>query len=45
MAFLEETARQLVRFEKVWVNLESTATMAWRRPKAFEQAMATLIRG
>lgn len=45
MAFLEETAWQLVRFENVWVNLESTATMAWRRPKAFEEAMATLIRG
>lgn len=45
MAFLEETAWQLARFENVWVNLESTATMARRRPKAFEHAMAALIRG
>jgi uncharacterized protein len=45
MAFLEETAWQLARFDNVWVNLESTATMATRRPKAFEHALATLIRG
>jgi predicted TIM-barrel fold metal-dependent hydrolase len=45
MAFLEETAWQLARFENVWVNLETTASKARRRPKAFEHAMATLIRG
>jgi predicted TIM-barrel fold metal-dependent hydrolase len=45
MAFLEETAWQLARFDNIWVNLETTATMAQRRPKAFEHAMASLIRG
>jgi len=45
MAFIEETAWQLARFDNVWVNLESTATMATRRPKAFEHALASLIRG
>jgi predicted TIM-barrel fold metal-dependent hydrolase len=43
MAFLEETAWQLARFNNVWVNLEVTATMATNRPLAFERAMAALV--
>jgi uncharacterized protein len=43
MAFLEETAWQIARFPNVWVNLESTATMLTTRPRAFEQALATLL--
>ncbi len=43
MAFLEESAWQVARFPNVWINLESTATMLTTRPRAFEQALATLL--
>ncbi|MEA2523019.1 MAG: uncharacterized protein QOF73_246 [Thermomicrobiales bacterium] len=43
MAFTEETAWQLARFENVWVNLEVTATMLTNRPRSFARAMAGLI--
>jgi predicted TIM-barrel fold metal-dependent hydrolase len=42
MAFLEETAWQVARFENVYVNLEITTGLAAMRPKAFAQAMAAL---
>lgn len=42
MAFLDETAWQVARFDNVWINLESTATMLTTKPRAFEQAIATL---
>jgi uncharacterized protein len=45
IAFLEETAWQLARFDNVYVNLETTATLATTRPLAFAHALATLIRG
>jgi predicted TIM-barrel fold metal-dependent hydrolase len=43
MAFLEETAWQLARFENVYVNLEITSALASSRPGAFLHAMASLI--
>jgi predicted TIM-barrel fold metal-dependent hydrolase len=43
MAFLEETAWQLARFQNVYVNLEITTSLLARRPKAFHQAMASLM--
>jgi predicted TIM-barrel fold metal-dependent hydrolase len=43
MAFLEETAWQVARFNNVWINLESTATMLTTRPRAFEQVLATFV--
>ena len=45
IAFLEETAWQLARFDNVYVNLETTATLATTRPLAFAHALASLIRG
>ena len=42
ISFLEETAWQIQRFPNVYVNLETTATLATIRPGAFELAMATL---
>jgi predicted TIM-barrel fold metal-dependent hydrolase len=42
MAFLEETAWQVARFNNVWINLESTATMLTTKPRSFELVMATL---
>ncbi|MDV6271019.1 amidohydrolase family protein [Rhodococcus globerulus] len=41
MGFLDETAWQVARFDNVWINLESTATMLTTKPRAFEQALAT----
>lgn len=43
MAFLEETAWQLARFPNVYVNLEITTSLLSRRPKAFHQAMTSLM--
>ncbi len=43
MAFLEETAWQLARFDNVYVNLEITSALAASRPAAFLHAMAALI--
>jgi uncharacterized protein len=43
MAFLEESAWQLARFENVYVNLEITSSLLGRRPLAFGKAMATLL--
>lgn len=43
MAFLEETAWQLARFENVWINLEVTTALIPTKPRAFEQAMAILL--
>jgi hypothetical protein len=45
IAFLDETAWQLARFSNVYVNLETTATLATTRPLAFAHALASLIRG
>ncbi len=45
IASLEETAWQLARFDNVYVNLETTATLATTRPLAFAHALASLIRG
>lgn len=42
MAFLEESAWQMARFDNVWINLESTVTMLTTKPRSFEQAFATL---
>nr|WP_271209106.1 amidohydrolase family protein [Rhodococcus wratislaviensis]GLK33559.1 amidohydrolase [Rhodococcus wratislaviensis] len=41
MGFLDETAWQVARFENVWINLESTATMLTTKPRSFEHALAT----
>ena len=41
MGFLDETAWQIARFDNVWINLESTATMLTTKPRSFEQALAT----
>ncbi|MFI5624002.1 amidohydrolase family protein [Nocardioides sp. NPDC051685] len=41
MGFLDESAWQLARFNNVWLNLESTATMLTTKPRSFEQALAT----
>jgi predicted TIM-barrel fold metal-dependent hydrolase len=43
MAFLEESAWQMARFDNVWINLETTATMLTTRPRAFEQAFSGLV--
>jgi uncharacterized protein len=43
MAFLEETAWQLMRFPNVYANLETTATMLTSRPVAFHAAMVQLL--
>lgn len=43
MAFLEETAWQLARFENVYVNLEITTSLLTVKPAAFAQAMAILL--
>lgn len=43
MAFVEETAWQLARFENVFVNLEITTSLLGNRPAAFGQALATMI--
>jgi predicted TIM-barrel fold metal-dependent hydrolase len=43
MAFLEETAWQLVRFPNVFVNLEITTSLAYQRPLAFQHALATML--
>lgn len=43
MAFLEETAWELAKFENVWVNLEATTSLLTYRPAAFEQALAALL--
>lgn len=41
MGFLDESAWQIARFDNVWLNLESTATMLTTKPRSFEQALAT----
>ena len=41
MGFLDESAWQVARFDNVWINLESTATMLTTKPRSFEQALAT----
>jgi predicted TIM-barrel fold metal-dependent hydrolase len=43
MAFLEETAWQIARFPNVWVNLEITASLLGKRPRAFQHALASLM--
>ncbi|GAA4728439.1 hypothetical protein GCM10023350_09420 [Nocardioides endophyticus] len=43
MAFLEESAWQLARFDNVYINLEITTSLLNRRPSAFREAMATLM--
>ena len=43
MAFLEETAFQLARFPNVYVNLELTTALLGRRPRAFANALATMV--
>ena len=43
MAFVEETAWQLLRFGNVFVNLESTCQLAVTRPKAWERVMAAFM--
>lgn len=42
MAFLEESAWQMARFDNVWLNLESTVTMLTTKPRSFEHAFCTL---
>jgi len=42
-AFIEETAFQLARFPNVWVNLETSASLAAVKPGAFERIIAGLI--
>jgi predicted TIM-barrel fold metal-dependent hydrolase len=44
VAFVEETAWQLRRFENVFVNLETTTMLALNRPLAFEAVMANFMR-
>ncbi len=44
VAFLEETAWQLNRFPNVYVNLESTSILAFRRRRAWEHIMAAFLR-
>jgi predicted TIM-barrel fold metal-dependent hydrolase len=41
MGFLDESAWQIARFDNVWLNLESTATMLTTKPRSFELALAT----
>jgi uncharacterized protein len=43
MAFLEETAWQLARFQNVFVNLEITSALVRTRPLAFAQALGALV--
>lgn len=43
MAFLEETAWQLARFQNVYVNLEITSALLRTRPLAFAQALGALV--
>jgi predicted TIM-barrel fold metal-dependent hydrolase len=42
-AFLEETAFQVARFENIYVNLETTAAMIVKRPRAFARILGELL--
>ena len=44
VAFVEETAWQLRRFENVYVNLETTTMLLINRPLAFEAVMMNFMR-
>jgi predicted TIM-barrel fold metal-dependent hydrolase len=44
VSFLEESAWQLNRFPNVYVNLESTSILAFRRRRAWEHILAAFLR-
>jgi uncharacterized protein len=44
MAFIEDTAWQMARFDNVYINLEITTSLAAKSPGLFERTMAELVR-